>query len=207
MQTLLTAGSDTSSATLEWALTLLLNNPHVIKKAQLEIDSHIGNERLIDESDITNLPYLRCIIIETLRMYPASPLLLPHQSSTQCSVGGYRIPAGTMLLVNAWAIQNDAKNFEDPGKFNPERFEVEGALNSFKWVPFGSGRRGCPGEELAMRMLDLGLGVVLQCFDCERVGEDLIDLSEGPGLTIPKANPLMAYCKVRTSASKLISQI
>lgn len=207
-QTLLAAGTDTSSATMEWALSLLLNNPNVLKKAQLEIDNHIGNERFIEESDIAELPYLRCIVNETLRMYPAGPLLVPHESSEQCVIGGYRVPAGTMLLVNMWAIQNDPKNWEEPRKFMPERFEgLEGSRDSFKLVPFGSGRRGCPGEGLAIRMLCLGLGSLIQCFDWERVGKELIDMSEGPGLTMPKAEPLMAYCKARSSAAKIISQI
>ncbi|KAL0325462.1 UNVERIFIED_CONTAM: cytochrome [Sesamum radiatum] len=146
MMVLLTAGTDTSAGTTEWALSLLLNHPHVLKKAQLEIDNHIGHNRLIDESDIAELPYLRCIMNETLRLYPAGPLLVPHESSEQCTVGGYRVPAGTMLLVNAWAIHNDPKNWEDAREFKPERFEgLEGNRDGFKLMPFGSGRRGCPG--------------------------------------------------------------
>ncbi|KAL8261109.1 hypothetical protein R6Q59_025158 [Mikania micrantha] len=100
----LSAGTDTTAGTMEWALSLLLNNPKVIVKAQNEIDTNIGKDRLVDESDIVNLPYLRCIINETLRMYPAGPLLVPHESSKDCVVGGYGIPSGTMLLVNQWAI-------------------------------------------------------------------------------------------------------
>ncbi|KAL3840451.1 hypothetical protein ACJIZ3_025042 [Penstemon smallii] len=208
MLTLLAAGSDTSAGTMEWALSLLLNNPHVLKKAQIEIDNHIGYDRLIDESDIPDLPYLRSIVNETLRMYPAGPLLVPHESSEPCTVGGYRVPAGTMLLVNCWAIHNDPKNWEDARKFKPERFEgQEGSRDGFKWMPFGSGRRGCPGEGLAMRMLCFGLGSVIQCFDWERVGKDLVDMTEGGGLTMPKAKSLMAYCKARPSAAKLLSQI
>ncbi|KAL0314944.1 UNVERIFIED_CONTAM: cytochrome [Sesamum angustifolium] len=127
---------------MEWALSLLLNNPHVLRKAQLEIDNHIGRDRLIDEADIAELPYLRCIMNETLRLYPAGPLLIPRESSEQCTVGGYRIPAGTMLLVNAWAIHNDPKNWEDAREFKPERFEgLEGNRDGFKLIPFGSGRR------------------------------------------------------------------
>ncbi|KAK4481537.1 hypothetical protein RD792_012438 [Penstemon davidsonii] len=208
MLTLLAAGSDTSAGTMEWALSLLLNNPHVLKKAQIEIDNHIGYDRLIDESDIPDLPYLRSIVYETLRMYPAGPLLVPHESSGPCTVGGYRVPADTMLLVNCWAIHNDPKNWEDPRNFKPERFEgQEGTKDGFKWMPFGSGRRGCPGEGLAMRMLCFGLGSVIQCFDWERVGKDLVDMTEGGGLTMPRANSLMAYCKARPSAAKLLSQI
>ncbi|KAK4390478.1 cytochrome [Sesamum angolense] len=208
MMVLLTAGTDTSAGTTEWALSLLLNHPHVLKKAQLEIDNHIGHNRLIDESDIAELPYLRCIMNETLRLYPAGPLLVPHESSEQCTVGGYRVPAGTMLLVNAWAIHNDPKNWEDAREFKPERFEgLEGNRDGFRLMPFGSGRRGCPGEALAVRMVGFGLGCLIQCFDWERVGKELVDMNEGVGLSMPKAEPLMAYCRARPVATKLLSQI
>ncbi|KAL3652513.1 hypothetical protein CASFOL_002194 [Castilleja foliolosa] len=170
MMVLLIAGTETTAGTLEWALSLLLNNPHVLKKAQTEIDNHVGLDRLIDETDIASLPYLRCIINETMRMYPAGPLLVPHDSSEQCTVGGYHVPAGTMLLVNAWAIHNDPKNWDDAQEFKPERFEgLDGNRDGFKLMPFGSGRRGCPGEGLAVRMMGLGLGSLIQCFDWESV--------------------------------------
>ncbi|CAI9784934.1 unnamed protein product [Fraxinus pennsylvanica] len=206
MLVLLTAGTDTSSGTMEWALSLLLNNPQVLKKAQKEIDSHVGHERLIDESDIANLPYLRCIINETLRMYPPGPLLIPHESSEDSVIGGYRIPGATMLLVNVWGIHNDPKIWEDSRKFKPERFEgLEATRDGFKLMPFGSGRRGCPGEGLAVRMVGLGLGSVIQCFDWERVGKELVDMAEGTGLTMPKAQPLMAKCTRRPLVAKLFS--
>ncbi|XP_020547583.1 cytochrome P450 81E8-like isoform X2 [Sesamum indicum] len=208
MLVLLIAGTDTSAGTMEWALSLLLNHPHVLKKAQLEIDNHIGHDRLIDESDIAELPYLRCILNETLRLYPAGPLLVPHESSEQCTVGGYRVPAGTMLLVNVWAIHNDPKNWEDAREFKPERFEgLEGNRDGFKLMPFGSGRRGCPGEALAVRMVGFGLASMIQCFDWGRVGKELIDMTEGLGLSMPKAEPLTAYCRARPVAAKLLSQI
>lgn len=206
MLNLLAAGTDTSAATSEWALSLLLNHPQVLKKANIEIEKHVGHERLIDESDISDLPYLRCIINETMRLCPVAPLLVPHESSEQCTVGGYHIPKNTMLLVNVWAIHNDTKNWEEPMKFKPERFEgVEGSMEGFKLMPFGSGRRGCPGEGLALRMVGLGLGSVIQCFEWERIGETLVDMSEGPGGTMPKAQPLLAYCKARSFVQKLLS--
>ncbi|KAI3465293.1 hypothetical protein Pfo_021956 [Paulownia fortunei] len=208
MLVLLIAGTDTSAGTMEWALSLLVNNPHVLKKAQIEIDNHIGHNRLIDEADIAQLPYLRCIINETLRLFPAGPLLIPHESSEQCTVGGYRVPAGTMLLVNVWAIQNDPKNWEDAKEFKPERFEgMEGTRDGFKLLPFGSGRRGCPGEGLAVRMMGFGLGSLIQCFDWERPGKELVDMTEALGLSMPRAKPLMAYCKTRPVAANLVSQI
>lgn len=208
MLVLLSAGTDTSMGTMEWALSLMLNNPSTLEKAQAEIDNIIGKERLLDESDVANLPYLRCIISETLRMFPTGPLLIPHESSEDCVVGGYRVPGGTMLIVNLWAIQNDSKNWDDPRKFKPERFEgLEGTRDGYKLMPFGSGRRGCPGEGLAMRIVGFALGSIIQCFDWSRVSEEMVDLAEGPGLTMPKAQPLVANCRVRPGMISLLSQI
>ncbi|PIA32991.1 hypothetical protein AQUCO_04200026v1 [Aquilegia coerulea] len=202
------AGTDTSAGTMEWAMSLLVNNPHVIKKAQAEIDVHVEKGRLLDESDINKLPYLHCIIKETLRMYPAGPLLVPHESSEDCVVGGFNVPRGTMLLANIWWIQNDPKLWDEPTKFKPERFEaLEGTRDGFKFMPFGSGRRGCPGEGLAMAVVPLALGALIQCFDWERIGEEMVDMSEGLGLTLPKAQPLVAKCRTRQSVLNLISQL
>ncbi|KAJ0694094.1 putative cytochrome P450 [Helianthus annuus] len=103
---------------MEWMLSLLLNNPEALKKAQDEIDDYVGEDRLVNESDLANLPYLRSIINETMRMYPPGPLVF-HESSKDCIVGGYHIPSGTMLLMNLWAMQNDSKNWENPKKFQP----------------------------------------------------------------------------------------
>ncbi|VFQ99067.1 unnamed protein product [Cuscuta campestris] len=211
MSVILAAGTDTSVATMEWALSLLLNHPQVLKKARKEIDHLIGRERLIAEFDLANLPYLSCIIKETMRMYPAGPLGVAHESSKECTVGGYLIPKGTMLLLNFYSIHRDPKYWEDPESFKPERFEgLEGVMGAkdhgYKWMPFGSGRRGCPGEGLAWRMIGLSLGSLIQCFDWERMeGSELVDMKEGGGLTMPKALPLMAKCKTRPFVKALLS--
>ena len=208
MQVLLSAGTDTSSGTMEWALSLLLNNPQILKKAQNEIDKVVGHDRLIDESDVAKLPYLQCIIRETMRMHPAGPLLVPHESSEDCVVGGFQIPRGTMLLVNMWVIQNDPKIWDDATKFKPERFGgFEGVRDGFKLLPFGSGRRSCPGEGLAMRMVGLTLGSLLQCFDWVGVSKEMVDMTEGTGLSMSKAQPLLAKCNPRPSMVNLLSQI
>ncbi|RVW81653.1 cytochrome P450 81Q32-like [Vitis vinifera] len=208
MLALLGAGIDTTSATLEWAMSLLLNNPEVLKKAQMEMDNQLGPNHLIEESDLSQLPYLHCIIRETQRMYPAGPIV-PHESSKECMVGGYHIPRGTMLLVNIWGIQNDPEVWKEPRKFLPERFEVglEGEGHGLRLMPFGSGRRGCPGEGLAIRMVGLVLGSLIQCFDWKRVGEGKVDMSEGIGLTLPRAQPLLAKCRPRPALINLLSQI
>ncbi|KAJ0785695.1 putative oxidoreductase [Helianthus annuus] len=205
---LLAAGTDTSAGTMEWVMSLLLNHPQVLKKAQNEIDCVIGNNRLVDESDIPNLPYLRCVINETLRLFPAGPLLIPHEASSDCVVGGYNIPRGTMLIINQWAIHHDPKVWNEPETFKPERFEgLEGTRDGFKLLPFGSGRRSCPGEGLAVRMLGMALGSIIQCFDWERTSEELVDMTEGPGLNMPKAIPLVAKCKPRKHMTNLLSEL
>jgi cytochrome P450 len=205
MNSLLHAGTNTSVETLEWAMSLLLNNPEILKKAQYEIEKRVGQDRLINESDVSELPYLQNIIKETLRMHPAAPLLLPHESSENCTVGGYHIPRGTMLLVNLCAIQNNPEVWEEPQLFRPERFEVGAEKDGFKLMPFGTGRRACPGEGLALRVVGLTLGSIIQSFDWERVSDELVDMTESSGVTTPKAQPLIAKCSPRTShnASKI----
>ncbi|CAI0464916.1 unnamed protein product [Linum tenue] len=196
VMSLILAGTDTSTATVEWAMSLLLNHPEILDKARAEIDNVIGNSRLVHEDDYTNLPYLQGIINEALRLYPVGPLLIPHQSSEECTIGGYSIAKETMLFVNAWTIHRDPTIWEDPTRFWPER-HLEAELDSYKLLPFGVGRRSCPGSGLANRVVSVTLGALIQCFEWERVGVALLDMTEGPGLTMPKLEPMQAFCKPR----------
>ncbi|WKA09889.1 hypothetical protein VitviT2T_027499 [Vitis vinifera] len=206
IMTLLTAGTDTSAVTMEWAMSLLLNHPTVLDKVKTELDCKIGHQRLVEEPDLSDLPYLRAIVNETLRLFPAAPLLVAHESSDDCSIGGYDVRGGTMLLVNAWAIHRDAKVWEDPTSFRPERFEG-GEGEACRFIPFGLGRRGCPGAGLANRVMGLALAALVQCFEWQRVGEVEVDMSEGKGLTMPKAQPLEAMCRARNSMIKVLSEL
>ncbi|CAH9053861.1 unnamed protein product [Cuscuta europaea] len=210
VEVVLGAGTDTLIATIEWTLSLLLNHQQVLKKARNEIDYHVGHARLIEESDVAKLPYLNCIMKEAMRIYPAAPLVIPHESSEECSLAGYCIPKGTMLLLNLYSIQRDPAYWDEPERFNPERFAgLEGVSSAkdheYKWMPFGSGRRRCPGEALAWRVVGLSLASVIQCFDWERFGGESVDMTEGIGLTLPKAFPLIAKCKTRPFATNLLS--
>ncbi|XP_078163874.1 (+)-piperitol/(+)-sesamin synthase CYP81Q2-like [Carex rostrata] len=203
---ILLAGTDTSANTVEWAMANLLNNPEVLKKAAAEIDMHVGTERLIEESDMAQVPYLHCILSEVLRLYPGGPLLVPHESREDVTIGGYNIPSETMVLVNAYSIHRDPDIWEEPAKFKPERFE--NGKGEGKWmIPFGMGRRRCPGEGLAMREVGLILGTLIQCFDWERTGNELVDLTEGSGLTLPKAVPLEAMYRPREAMIKVLSEL
>ncbi|KAJ4827415.1 hypothetical protein Tsubulata_048039 [Turnera subulata] len=206
IMTMITAGTDTSAVTIEWALSVLLNHPTVLKKAKAELDNQVGQQRLVEEDDLSKLPYLQSIINETTRLYPAGPLLVPHQSSDCCTIGGYHIPRGTMLLVNAWAVHRDPKVWDDPNTFKPERFLGQD-IDAYKLIPFGVGRRACPGSALAKRVVGLALASLIQCFDWERVGEGKLDMTDGTGLTMHKAKPLEAMCKARESMVNVLSKL
>ncbi|XP_048561426.1 cytochrome P450 81Q32-like [Triticum urartu] len=200
-------GTVTTSATMEWAMSLLLNQPDALRKAREEVSARVGHARLLGKEDLPHLPYLRCIISETLRLYPAAPLLSPHESSADCSLHGYHLPAGTMLLVNAYAIHRDPSVWDDPEEFRPERFDVNGdgqGHEGMMMLPFGMGRRRCPGESLALRTMGLVLGTLIQCFDWSRVAGDEVDMTQASAKILYKAVPLVALCKPHDSMRAML---
>ena len=155
-----------TSNTLDWAMSELLSNRHVLAKLQAELDEVVGHERCVNNSDIPHLPYLQAVLKETFRKHPLGPLLVPRISFKSCYVGGYKIPEGTRLFVNTWAIGRDPEVWKDPEVFMPERFldvpegknPVQLKRHHFKLLPFGAGRRMCPGMELGMAIVQLALG-------------------------------------------------
>ncbi|KAK3016552.1 hypothetical protein RJ639_005813 [Escallonia herrerae] len=193
-QAILTAATDTTTSTLIWALALMLNNKQVMKKAQEEIDINIGKERQVEEPDMKNLVYLQAVIKETLRLYPPVPLWLPHESTEECTVGGYRIPKGTRLLLNLSKIHRDPQAWLDPSEFQPERFltsdkEIDVRGQNYELNPFGSGRRMCPGISLGLQVLQLTLASLIHGFEFARPLNQPIDVTECFGLTNLKATP------------------
>ncbi|CAN6682219.1 unnamed protein product [Malus baccata var. baccata] len=195
----LVAGTDTTSTTLDWAMSLLLNHPEAMEKVRTEIDTNVGRERLLEEQDLPKLKYMENVINETHRLYPAVPLLVPHEASADCVVGGFDVPRHTIVVINAWAIHRDPEVWEDPDKFKPERFQgwsAEGA-ERYKLIPFGGGRRGCPGDVIANRLIGLTLGSLVQSFEWGRIGVEDVDMSEGLGMSMPRVKPLEAMCKPR----------
>ncbi|XVE55817.1 hypothetical protein DITRI_Ditri03aG0187600 [Diplodiscus trichospermus] len=201
------AGVEITADTMEWVMSLLLNHPEALQKVREEIVSRVGHERLLNDSDLTKLPYLRCVVDETLRLYPPAPGLLPHCSSEDCMVGGYEIPKGTQLFVNVWAIHRDPTLWEEPTKFKPERFEGTFEEKGGKYIPFGLGRRACPGGTMGVRMVSLAVGAAIQCFQWEKVGSDKVDMTPGTGLALSRARPLEVLCCPRPDLIKLLSQV
>ncbi|KAM3304795.1 cytochrome CYP82D47 [Capsicum chacoense] len=203
---MLSAGVDTTLVTLTWTLSLLLNNDQSLKRAQDELDTHVGKNRRVQESDIKNLVYLQAIVKESLRLYSPVPLLLPHESIEDCVVSGYDIPKGTRLLVNIWKFHRDPKIWPNPHEFKPERFltthkDVGIRGNHFELIPFGSGRRICPGISLALQVVHYVLAVLLQGFEIKRPSDEPIDMSESFGLTILKASPLEVHLTPRLNSN------
>ena len=196
--------SDTTMITMTWALSLLLNNQQALKKAQLELDEKVGISRHVKESDVKNLTYLQAIVKETLRLYPAAPLLIPHESVEDCIVSGYHIPARTRLLVNIQKLQKDPLVWEDPCEFRPERFLTSDTKFDMRGqnqqlMPFGSGRRMCPGISFALQLMHLTLANLLQKFEIERPSQELLDMEEGFGSTVPRRTPLEVVLSPRLS--------
>ncbi|KAG5244828.1 cytochrome P450 [Salix suchowensis] len=192
-----TAGTDTTTSTLEWAMAELLRNPKVLKKVQTELRTTIGSGKKLGDKDIENLPYLKAVIRETLRLHPPLPFLVPHMATNHCEMLGYHIPKETTILVNVWAIGRDSKTWDDPLVFKPERFlepnMVDYRGRHFEFIPFGSGRRMCPAMPLASRVLPLALGSLLLSFDWvlpDGLKPEDMDMTEKMGITLRKSVPL-----------------
>ncbi|XVF21336.1 hypothetical protein REPUB_Repub12eG0082000 [Reevesia pubescens] len=193
--TLIAAGSDTTSISMTWILANLVNNRHSLKHAQEELDLKIGRDRWVQDSDIEKLVYLQAIIKETFRLYPAAPLLVPHEAMEDCRVNGYHIPKGTRLIGNLWKPHRDPRVWSNPEEFQPERFltthqNVDILGQNFELIPFGSGRRSCPGMSWALQVIRLTIARLLQGFDLTTPLNAPVDMTEGPGATMPKATPL-----------------
>ncbi|XP_020698157.1 isoflavone 2'-hydroxylase [Dendrobium catenatum] len=211
VQSLGIAGSIPVTETLIWVMSLLLNHPTAMNKVKDEIDTFIGSQRLVEEEDLPNLPYLHAVITETLRLYPAVPLLHPHEAREDCTVAGYHVRRGTMLLVNVWAIHRDPVEWAAAEEFRPERFvgsESRGDGMMKTMIPFGMGRRGCPGEAMASLQIPLMLAAMIQCFEWKEMEDKEVDMMDnGNTLTLPKAVPLKVLCRPRREMMSLLLQL
>ena len=210
---MIAAGTGTSSETLQWTMTELVANPRVMAKLQDEIARVAGAAAdeaamTITEADLSKMEYLKAVFKEVLRLHPPSPLLVPHESTTPAVVRGYEIPARTVLFVNVWAIGRDPTAWDAPEEFRPERFVGGGPAADFRgtdyqFIPFGAGRRMCPGINFALPVVELALASLLRHFDWELPGgmrpADL-DMGEAPGLTMQPRVPLVLVPRCKTLA-------
>lgn len=199
------AGTDTNAAALVWAMTALMKEGgSAMRKLQEGIRELVGKKGRVDEDDIQNLPYLRAVIKETLRLYPPTPLI-PRETIEKCSIDGYEIKQNTPVSINAWAIGRDPECWVNPDEFIPDRFcnlnnndSIDYKSGEFEMIPFGGGRRGCPGISLGVATVELALANLLYAFDWElpygMVKED-IDINTLPGMTMHKKNPLCLVAK------------
>ncbi|CAL5439985.1 unnamed protein product [Camellia sinensis] len=192
--------TETSSTTVEWAMAELMKKPTVMKKAQAELRQSLlklnEKQRIHHETHIQKLAYLKMVIKETLRLHRPAPLLLPRESREPCNIDGYNIPANTQVLVNAWAIGRDPNHWDDAQSFRPERFQhssIDFVGNNFEFIPFGAGRRICPGMLFGLANVELPLALLLYHFDWELPGEmkpEDLDMNEGHGAIVRKRNGL-----------------
>ncbi|XP_022944980.1 cytochrome P450 71B34-like [Cucurbita moschata] len=191
------AGLSTSSVIIVWAMAELTKNSKLMKKAQEEIRNHVGNQGKVIERDLEELPYLKMIVKETLRLHPPVPLLIPRETISHFKIEGYEFHPKTMVQVNIWAIGRDPTYWKQPEEFLPERF-VESSIDykgqHFEFLPFGGGRRMCPGLNMGVKIVELTLANLLYHFDWKLpngMKEDL-DMEENYGLslTLHKKLPL-----------------
>lgn len=199
---LILTGSGSTAITLTWALSLLLNHPNALKAAQEELDTHIGKERWVQESDIRTLNYLQAIIKETLRLYPPAPLTGIREAMDDCCVAGYHVQKGTRLLINLWKLQRDPEIWQNPNEFQPERFltthqDIDFMSQNFELIPFSFGRRSCPGMTFGLQVLYLTFARLLQGFDMGTKDGVEVDMTEGLGVALPKEHGLQVMLQPR----------
>ncbi|CAO2142167.1 unnamed protein product [Urochloa humidicola] len=193
---LFSGGSETSAATLQWAMSELMRNPRVMQKAQAHVRGKLQGKPTVTEDNLQDLPYLKLVVKETLRLHPVLPLLIPRECMEECEIMGYHVPKGTMVLVNAWAIGRDPKYWEEPDVFNPERFEdskIDFKGTDFEFIPFGAGRRMCPGITFAQANIEIALAVLLYHFDWELpdgMQPSDLDMTEEMGMTVRRKHDL-----------------
>lgn len=183
----------------------IMNNPGVLKKIKAEVEAVVGTTRLVKESDVPNMPYLQAVVKEVLRLHPTAPLAL-RQSAEDCSINGYDVKGQTRTLINVYAIMRDPEAWVNPEDFIPDRFLLDGEINGgdesvmikmdgsdFRYIPFGFGRRGCPGASLALTVMQVTIATLVQCFEWKIKGEDKVNMEEGSSFSAGLAKPLVCY--------------
>ncbi|KAK2376457.1 cytochrome P450 CYP736A12 [Trifolium repens] len=206
---MIVAAIDTSATSIEWILSELLRHPRVMKILQDEIQNVVGNKRMVEEKDLKRLDYLDMVIDEALRLYPVAPLLVPRECRENITIDGYFIKEKTRVIVNAWAIGRDHNVWsENAEEFYPERF-IDKKINylghEFESIPFGSGRRRCPGIKLGLITIKLIIAQLVHCFNWQlpyNINPSDLNMEEKFGLTIPRAQHLYAIPSYRLGVVK-----
>ncbi|CAN0871061.1 Flavonoid 3'-monooxygenase [Linum grandiflorum] len=200
------AGTDTSSSTVEWGVAELIRHPKILAQLQTELDNAVGRDRVVSEVDILELPYLNAVVKEIFRLHPPTPLSLPRMAAESCEINGFHIPKGATLLVNVWGIGRDPDVWSDPLRFDPGRFLPGGEKarvgvkgSDFELIPFGAGRRICSGMSLGLRTVQLMTAVLAHGFDWELEGvtAEELNMDEVFGISLQRAVPLVVRPKAR----------
>ncbi|XP_078159411.1 cytochrome P450 71A26-like [Carex rostrata] len=195
------AGVDSTYITLDWAMSELIKNPKHMKMLQEEVRGIVKHGDMVRSEDLDQMSYLKAVIKETLRLHPPGPLLLPRESMEECEINGFTIPKGTKVLINGWAIGREAKSWEVPEKFMPERFigsQVDYKGNDFQFIPFGSGRRICPSILFATAVAELALANLVHHFNWELpdgMTRDDFNMTESPGFAVHRKDDLRLLVK------------
>ncbi|KAL3533107.1 hypothetical protein ACH5RR_006628 [Cinchona calisaya] len=193
---MLIGSMDTSVTAVEWAISELLRHPEATRKLQKELEEKIGLERIVEESDLEGLEYLDVVIKESMRLHPVAPLLLPHESIKDCTVDGFQIQKKSRIIINIYAIGRDPNIWPDPESFIPERFSgnnIDLRGQDFRLIPFGSGRRSCPGLQLGLTVVRFVLAQLVHCFNwslADNTEPTDLDMSEVFGLVTSRAKHL-----------------
>jgi cytochrome P450 len=201
VQDMFAAGTDTTFITLDWSMTELVMNLEALKRAQIEVRRAVGEKMFVSESDISNMPYLKAVIKEVLRLHPPAPVLMPRESREPVKINGYDIPAKTRIYVNAWAIGRDPELWENPEEFKPERFldsPVDYKGQHYEFIPFGAGRRSCPGTNFGIASVELALAQLLHIFDWKLppgVAPKDLDMTELFGITMHRKQQLLVVAQ------------
>ncbi|KAK9070137.1 hypothetical protein SSX86_010537 [Deinandra increscens subsp. villosa] len=189
------AGTDTVVTTIEWAMAELIKNKEIMHKVQEELKKEVNPDNII-QSDLSKLTYFNACIKETLRLHPVVPVLIPRRAIEACEVMNYTIPQNAQVWVNVWAISHDPKVWEDPNTFKPERFigsNIDFTGHDYEFIPFGGGRRMCPGLPSGVKSLQTILAPLILGYDWALPNEEdptKLDMTEKFGVTLQKEKPL-----------------
>ncbi|KAI7747105.1 hypothetical protein M8C21_006793, partial [Ambrosia artemisiifolia] len=190
------AGTDTTSTIVTWTMTELLLKPDIILRVREEVNQVVGIDGKVKEAEVLGLPYLQAVIKETMRLHVPAPLMAPHKTQREIKLGNYIVPANTQIIVNAWAIAREPSYWESPSLFMPERFlrnEIDYKGQDLQFIPFGSGRRRCPGMALGHTMVSLMVASFVYHFDWKLPhAKEEMDMNDIFGLALQKATPLIA---------------